>query len=195
MFFTDCLYLDLQKNFCRGKHRNTQAFKISFVSGDNTITMYRFSASGNKTIFKILCLFLKCNQNIIVSNSAYFDNLQKFSDCLICHINAMGIFSYKIVHQRLHSYHTLFSYFNRRSSRKESISISEEIPPRIPRRESTAETCGFTTLATVFPLRVIKISSLVINSRYFPKLALNSVAVTTLTKSSFYLGYSHYMRF
>ncbi len=32
-----------------------------------------------------------------VTNTTYFGNLQKFSDCLICHISAMGIFSYKIV--------------------------------------------------------------------------------------------------
>lgn len=65
---------DFQKNFSRGKRRNTQAFKISFVSGNNIITMYGFSASSNKTIFKILCFFLKCNKNIIVCNTAYFCN-------------------------------------------------------------------------------------------------------------------------
>ncbi len=34
--------------------------------------------------------------------------------------------------------------------------------------------------------KCINISSLVSNSRYFPKFALNSVAVTTMTKSSFF---------
>lgn len=88
---------DVQKDFRWDKRRNTKAFKISFVTGDNIITMYRFGTSSNKTILEILCPFLKCNKNIIVSNTTYFGNLQKFSDCLICHISAMGIFSYKIV--------------------------------------------------------------------------------------------------
>lgn len=56
----------------------------------------------------------------------------KFSDCLICHINAMGIFFHKIV-----------DVGNRRSSLKESISISEEMSQSIPRKESTAEIWGF----------------------------------------------------
>ncbi len=74
---------DVQKDFRCGKRRNTKAFKISFVTGDNIITMYRFSTSSNKTILKILCLFLKCNKNIIISDIAHLDNFQKFSNCLM----------------------------------------------------------------------------------------------------------------
>lgn len=59
--------------------------------------MYRFGAGGDKTILKILCLFLKCDKNIVVRNTAYFDDLQKLSDRIIRQIRAMGIFSYKIV--------------------------------------------------------------------------------------------------
>ena len=87
---------DLQKDFSCGKRRNTKVLKNSFISGGNIITMYRFGASSNKSILEIPCLFLKCNKNIIIRNTAYFDNLQKFSDCLICKISTMGIFSYKI---------------------------------------------------------------------------------------------------
>lgn len=87
---------DFQKNFSRGKHRNTEAFKVSFVAGNNIIAMYRF---GKRS--------------------------------------------------------------------------------------------GFTG----FLLRVIKTSSLVINARYFLKVVFNSVAVTTMDKSSCYLSKFYYMRF
>ena len=87
---------NFQKNFSRGKHRNSKAFKVSFVSGSNIIAMYRFGTSSNKTILKILCLFLECNENIIVRNAAHLDNFQKFSDCLICQFCAMSVFSHKI---------------------------------------------------------------------------------------------------
>lgn len=88
---------DLQKDFSWSKCRKAETFEIFFVSGDNIIAMYRFGTNSNKTIFEILCLFLKCDKNIIVRNIAYFGNFQKFSDCFICQIRAMGIFSYKIV--------------------------------------------------------------------------------------------------
>lgn len=82
-FFVKRMLYNFQKNFSWGKHRNSKSFKVSFVPGNNIITMYRFSTSSNKTILKILCLFLKCNKNIIISDIAHLDNFQKFSNCLM----------------------------------------------------------------------------------------------------------------
>lgn len=87
----------LPQKLRRGKNRNAKCFKILFVSGNDAITPDGFGAGGYKAVLKVFCFLLECSENIIVGNAADLDDLQQFSDCLICEVGAVCVLSHQIV--------------------------------------------------------------------------------------------------
>lgn len=69
------------------------------------------------------------------------------------------------------------------STSSTAASCSGIIPTRLSNIASLS-IAGLVRRAIFFPFLVIKISCLAANSRYFPRLLLNSVAVTTIRKPS-----------
>lgn len=87
----------LPQKLRRGKERNAKFFKIFFVSGNDAVAADGFGAGGYKAVFKVFCFLLECSEDIIVGNTAYLHDFQQFSDCLVCEVGAVGVFSHQIV--------------------------------------------------------------------------------------------------
>ena len=73
-------FFEEKKQFFRGIEGNSETQEVFFVSGDDAVTFVGYGTGGHQAVFKILCLDLKCRQDIIVRHSEDLDNVEDAAD-------------------------------------------------------------------------------------------------------------------